>query len=558
MRLINVSSLDIEEFHGHQIPKYAILSHTWGEEEVTLQDWNRRHEFPLFSKSGYRKITSACQLASASNYTHIWVDTNCIDKTSSAELSEAINSMFAWYRDAQICYAYLDDVTVRPEYPSSLLFKSARWFTRGWTLQELLAPVDVLFYDRDWTYIKSRKSAAGALSAATSIPISVLLRRDNVFTASAAQRMSWLAKRQTTRLEDMAYCMFGIFNVNIPLLYGEGDKAFARLQEEIIRSFHDHTIFCWSWPPSLARPNWIPTLAPCAAAFADSGDCIRRPRASNARLPARYDVNHMGVSMQLPLIRTSSPTCLALLDAQIEGMPRTTCLAIALMCEEEAPTWEDKMLWRCPDPNGPISVKAEWGGIISQLHLVKSNLHPLDPGFTLHRVPWHKLAHWPDVTASKYAVVPMERGQVDSGCRRCYAQQGLTRKFCCLKPTAEPTVWSYTLYVQYPHTYSDRIKFTVVVHETDDAVNWSVTREPVPVADIEQWALGLSLDTYHEPCPWPVGEGGDVNLEIMPGLELGELALGSLKGMTVMPLFINHDKPRHTEEENLKIALEGS
>jgi hypothetical protein len=147
MRLINVRTLAIEQFFGSHIPPYAILSHTWATEEVTFQDW---HDISLdSSKGGFAKVLGACEQAKRSNLDYIWVDTNCIDKTSSAELSEAINSMWAWYRDASVCYAYLADVPDRtPEVDSDVdsivdsedPFWQSKWFTRGWTLQELLAP----------------------------------------------------------------------------------------------------------------------------------------------------------------------------------------------------------------------------------------------------------------------------------------------------------------------------------------------------------------------------------------------------------------------------------
>lgn len=147
MRLINVRTLAIEQFFGSNIPPYAILSHTWGTKEVTFQDW-QDISFAS-SKSGYAKILGACEQAKRSNLDHIWVDTNCIDKTSSAELSEAINSMWAWYRDASVCYAYLADAPdTAPQMDSNGMFTvefedpfwQSKWFTRGWTLQELLAP----------------------------------------------------------------------------------------------------------------------------------------------------------------------------------------------------------------------------------------------------------------------------------------------------------------------------------------------------------------------------------------------------------------------------------
>ncbi len=155
--------------------------------------------------------------------------------------------MFRWYGDAEICYAYLSDVE-NGEDPTteSSSFASSRWFTRGWTLQELLAPVEVIFLASDWVEIGTKKSLHSTVSRVTGISESVL---DEVSCArySVAQMMSWAAGRRTTRSEDRAYCLMGLFDINMPLLYGEGRKAFTRLQHEIKQS-GDRSIFAWSYP----------------------------------------------------------------------------------------------------------------------------------------------------------------------------------------------------------------------------------------------------------------------------------------------------------------------
>ncbi|KAI0841476.1 HET-domain-containing protein [Hypoxylon sp. FL0890] len=262
MRLINVQTLELEEFIGNCIPRYAILSHTWGDEEVTFQEWQSPNR-PCH-KSGYQKVIEACRLTKNDNLKYLWCDTNCIDKTSSAELSEAINSMFSWYRDSSVCYAYLVDVFKGED------FERSRWFTRGWTLQELLAPNAVYFLSSQWILLGSRDEMVGSISRVTGIGSEYLLDRKNLSGVSVAERMSWLARRTTTRPEDMAYCMFGIFNLNLPLLYGEGDKAFLRLQEELIRVSNDRSIFCWSRPKDDFRDCWNGILALSPKAFAHS------------------------------------------------------------------------------------------------------------------------------------------------------------------------------------------------------------------------------------------------------------------------------------------------
>ncbi|THU83721.1 HET-domain-containing protein [Dendrothele bispora CBS 962.96] len=246
MRLINTTTLQVVEFLSIDVPPYAILSHTWGNEEVTFRDMMLRFtedhaveaSTRIEQKAGFIKIQKSCEIAKRDEFKYIWNDTCCIDKESSAELSEAINSMYSHYGGSGVCYAYLVDVSL-----SASLWKS-RWFTRGWTLQELLAPSNVVFYDKDWLKIGTRTSLAKLVSVITMIPTSVLTGNRDLKSYSIAQRMSWAAERRTTRAEDIAYCLMGIFGVGMPTLYGEGAiRAFIRLQEEIIKYNDDGTIF---------------------------------------------------------------------------------------------------------------------------------------------------------------------------------------------------------------------------------------------------------------------------------------------------------------------------
>lgn len=194
-------------------------------------------------KSGWSKIKEFCRKASKRGYEYAWVDTCCIDKTSSAEFAEAINSMFDWYRKADVCYVYLADYEHGAEPEEQLPF--CEWFGRGWTLQELIAPDNVWFYDEEWTYIGSKDDLCDLISRITSIPVPVLRGQEPHSDYSVAQRMSWAAYRETTRVEDTAYCLLGLFGINMPLLYGEREKAFFRLQQEILKSIYDQTIFAW-------------------------------------------------------------------------------------------------------------------------------------------------------------------------------------------------------------------------------------------------------------------------------------------------------------------------
>lgn len=261
MRLVNTRTLRLEQFFkAAQTPPYAILSHTWGDDEVSLR--NFRKQSSRSSWKGFSKIQSACQEAHRQGLDYLWVDTCCIDKTSSAELSEAINSMFKWYQRSQICYAFLEDV----EQPSINLpdmrgacnasernFTTSRWFTRGWTLQELIAPKEVVFYNKNWVSIGEKGTSSELIKKITGID-TFILEGGPLPEVSVGRRMSWAVDRQTTREEDIAYSLMGLFDINMPLLYGEGPKAFIRLQEEILRQSDDHTLFAWrSAPESTIR-----------------------------------------------------------------------------------------------------------------------------------------------------------------------------------------------------------------------------------------------------------------------------------------------------------------
>ncbi|KAI9146852.1 HET-domain-containing protein [Paramyrothecium foliicola] len=282
MRLINVETGAFEEFIGRNIPEYAILSHTWGQEEVSFKMMTSE---PCYAKLGYQKIAMTCSLASKVALRYAWIDTCCIDKSSSAELTEAINSMFRWYKRSNVCYVFLSDLEASA--PLEPAFGQCRWFTRGWTLQELIAPHDVLFFDQDWNYRGSKQSLVGHISRITGISMAILEGTETLFDVVVAQRMSWAARRETTRVEDMAYCLLGIFNVNMPLLYGEEDKAFRRLQEEIIRSTSDLSIFAWVRPDTMHKPLdttervFCGVLAESPACFAD---CFAMTRAARQEM----------------------------------------------------------------------------------------------------------------------------------------------------------------------------------------------------------------------------------------------------------------------------------
>ncbi|KAI0163665.1 heterokaryon incompatibility protein-domain-containing protein, partial [Pestalotiopsis sp. NC0098] len=278
MRLLNVNTLKLEE-HFQQTP-YAILSHRWRDgEEILYQDIADSglvEALRKAKKSGYDKIIATCHQAKLAGITYIWVDTCCIDKSNSAELSEEINSMYRYYQDAHVCYAFLNGLFLDADISSDDKFAGHAWFERGWTLQELIAPREVIFFtdqaqgENPWACLGQRSGMCEKLSDITGIDADVLTGDTQPRLISVAKRMSWAARRMTTRIEDTAYCLMGLFGVNMPMLYGEGENAFVRLQEEIMKDSSDETLFAWRLEDVTAsRRHGL--LAPSPAAFKNSG-----------------------------------------------------------------------------------------------------------------------------------------------------------------------------------------------------------------------------------------------------------------------------------------------
>jgi hypothetical protein len=243
---------------GDKIPVYAILSHTWGQdaEEVTFRDMN---DGKGKSKTGYDKIRFCAEQARRDGLQYIWVDTCCIDKSDNTELNESINSMFRWYQDATRCYVYLSDVSTQKRKRSTrqsdsqrdLSFRESRWFTRGWTLQELLAPRSVEFFTRDRQRLGDKISLGQEIHDVTGIAIEAL-QGAPLSQFDVKERFKWAEKRQTTREEDWAYCLLGIFNVFLPLIYSEGrDNAVRRLREEVDKASGRGSKFFSHYDPSV-------------------------------------------------------------------------------------------------------------------------------------------------------------------------------------------------------------------------------------------------------------------------------------------------------------------
>jgi hypothetical protein len=377
MRLIEARTLSLREFYGDSIPQYAILSHAWGDEEVTFKDWEDLGR--ASKKAGYAKIKGACAKALEYGLEWVWVDTNCIDKTSSTELTEAINSMFDWYARSKLCFAFLVDVPSNDGPLDNI--SHSRWWTRGWTLQELVAPSRLIFYAADWTLLGDRDGElVGMVSETTGIDHHYFGGPDRAKSACIALKMSWLAKRTTTRIEDMAYCMLGLFDISMPLLYGEGSKAFTRLQHEILRASNDHTIFCWTWTVSVPS-DWVSLLAPSPSQF-KSSEIFRPNRAPNE--VSIYSMTNAGLSIRLPIIYSWYDTYFIVLEVsprhqseqkvciQVAGQKRGSVLHVS----------------RCAFAREPMHVWQRWIDKLEvQPLIVKNKLDYLDRMLLSRRSP---------------------------------------------------------------------------------------------------------------------------------------------------------------------------
>jgi hypothetical protein len=271
MRLLKLGSDDrftLKWFSEENVPPYAILSHTWfrgQNEEVTFEVIT---ECIQDKRPGFRKLEFCCKQAKADDLSYFWVDTCCIDKSNQTELTTSINAMFSWYQNAAKCYVYLPDVlyhTKDTQLESNaweLDFRKSAWFTRGWTLQELLAPHNVEFYSQDGIWLGDKKSLEQQIVDITGISVGAL-RGQSLSDFRVMERFNWVQNRRTTEKEDKAYCLFGIFDVSIPLSYGEGEaSALSRLHEEIQRSaarkfrFSLMVIFQYRIIPSVRRPKF--------------------------------------------------------------------------------------------------------------------------------------------------------------------------------------------------------------------------------------------------------------------------------------------------------------
>ncbi|RPD59712.1 HET-domain-containing protein [Lentinus tigrinus ALCF2SS1-6] len=351
MRLLNTRTGEFVWVENPHQVRYAALSHVWCKDPrretsyhdiVRFQDEARSArsrgeilpEDAVLSRASY-KIRGACALARADGIDWLWVDTCCIDKASSAELEGAINAMYAWYHGSTVCYVFLQDVDAHEDpYAPDSGFRKSEWHVRGWTLQELIAPRVVLFFSRSWRFIGAKHGMAGLIADVTGVDREVITGHLPVNALSVARRMSWASRRVTTKREDEAYCLMGIFGVHIPVVYGEGSMAFLRLQEEILKRIPDESIFIWDralYPrtalldtghgafPQDAHPA---PFAPSPAFFSTSADIISVPKNRLCEIigipipPTTYTSTSHGVRTTLPLLRLADGLFVAVLACQ--------------------------------------------------------------------------------------------------------------------------------------------------------------------------------------------------------------------------------------------------
>ena len=278
-------------------PEYAILSHRWGDHEVLFTDMSTG--IPADTE-GWSKIKESCKLAKSRGIDWIWIDTCCIDKWSNTELSEDLNLMYTYYARAKECYAYLSDVAWTPKGSGGRLTREgtgekSEWFTRGWTLQELLAPGTpckgnddqpsitsgtMIFFDKDWKEIgaKADPDLCTEIAKHSRIRPEYITSPGTHQNASIAMKLSWAATRITEKLVDRIYSLLGVFDLQMPILYGEGEtNALMRLQLELIAQSDDQSIFAWMESSRYGEPDPCGMLATSLSDFSDSNDIVNFP-----------------------------------------------------------------------------------------------------------------------------------------------------------------------------------------------------------------------------------------------------------------------------------------
>lgn len=245
MKLLNTRTLQVQQALP-QTPHYATLSGLW-------DGTSTRSIIPTLAQK-----QSACATALRLGLEWVWLQSLCIDYSSSAEISECMNSLFGTLRESAVCLVYLEDVLLQAGAPAASevagkLLRTSRWLQRIWTLPELIASKDIIFFDRNWRQIGTKQLLLHELSAATRIDRLVLEDSESLSDFSVGRKMSWASACSYDREEDLAYALIGLFGISMMILYGEGHRAFFRLQEEILKITDDASLFCWQAGPDAAH-----------------------------------------------------------------------------------------------------------------------------------------------------------------------------------------------------------------------------------------------------------------------------------------------------------------
>jgi len=359
MRLLHTTTLEFHEFDISRAPWFAILSHTWGTQEVTFDDMCGKRA-AIESRKGFQKIVGFCKKAREDNLEYGWVDTCCIDKRNSTELSEAINSMYRYYARSWICYIYLSDVETGGDESVLELIRDSKWFTRGWTLQELIAPGIRQLFDTNWDPIFPQKGDVDiteSLSLAAGVPLDLLTGERPPSDYCVAERMSWAAKRETTRGEDKAYCLLGLFDVHMVAIYGEGKrKAFRRLQMEIMQTSFDQTLFAWRSHRD-ARLHHVGTSGLLAGSPLDF-EKSRGLSIWGPRYLAPFSMTNVGLHVRLVDATPKSPE----LDPSPPGLPEGTVTAM-IQCDiknEDTGKWQGLAVYLEPVHDAAVRINGSF------------------------------------------------------------------------------------------------------------------------------------------------------------------------------------------------------
>lgn len=524
MRLINTETLRFESFADSERPPFAILSHRWGkgeQDEVTFDDMKvLGNVIPGGKSAGYAKLKGFCDLAHSMHYKLAWMDTCCIDKSNSTELSEAINSMYRWYSDAAVCIAYLWDVDNAGD--KAITLGESEWFTRGWTLQELIAPGSVIFYDRGWTEIGSRKSLLASLSDTTGIPQPILSGTKKPAFYSVAQRMSWAAHRITERVEDKAYSLMGLFDINMPMIYGERGQAFLRLQQAIIESSDDESIFAWSLDKTAHPKGYCGLLALSPASFSGCTNIIRTARSSG------FSEKNVGLSISLLTFPFSMNTYYAFLNSTDRLSLETTNRYAIYVVKLPTQGQYARVMGNNDQSIALMEMPRAGWSLVRREILIRQN--PVEAPSNVSYGFWLRTLHPPGHSECQTAI--LSRSKSSQPDRTCIAPNSChTAGIVSLKPMKSSGGWSQIRWMKFG--FDEEFNPTCLIANADSqhygvigrldqrcfdsalesgpesslyehlfAVNWIKSKGQAPTERGHGWQQGMAVYT------WSVASGG--------------------------------------------------